>query len=291
MSSPKRGLGKGLAALIGGSPIPVTSAEVVREVPVNDIRPNPFQPRKNFASEPLDELKRSIAEYGVLVPVIVRRREDGYELIAGERRWRACAALRRPTIPAIVRTSDDRQTLEFAIVENLQREDLNPLEEAAGFAYLIEEHHFTQEDVARRLGKSRPAVANTLRLLTLSDPIKALVAEGRLSAGHARALLAAPESERVELAERAVRHGLTVRALERLVENAKAAPPRRRSATLRPLSAEERDFERRLRERFGTHVALVRHGRGGRIEFRFGNDEDLLRLGDLFLRDESQEDA
>lgn len=291
MSVPKRGLGKGLAALIGESPVPITGAEVVRDIPVNDIRPNPFQPRKSFAAETLDELKTSIAEYGVLVPVIVRRRDEGYELIAGERRWRACAALMRATIPAIVRTSDDRQTLEFAIVENLQREDLNPLEEAAGFAYLIEEHHFTQEDVARRLGKSRPAVANTLRLLALRDPIKAMVADGRLSAGHARALLAAPEALRVELAERAVRHGLTVRALERMIESAKAGPTARRSATLRPLSAEERDFERRLRERFGTHVALVRHGRGGRIEFRFGNDEDLIRLGDLFLRDPLREES
>ena len=273
-----------MAALLGEAAVPVASAhEVVREIPVAEIRPNPFQPRKNFAAETLDELKTSIAEYGVLVPIIVRRRNDGYELIAGERRWRACAALLRPTIPAIVRTSDDRQTLEFAIVENLQREDLNPLEEAAGFAYLIEEHHFTQEDVARRLGKSRPAVANTLRLLALSEPIKAMVADGRLSAGHARALLTAPENARLELAERAVHRGLTVRTLERLAEKSKSSPSGRRSAALRELSPEERDFEQRLRERFGTHVALVRHGRGGRIELRFSNDGELMRLGDLLL--------
>jgi ParB family chromosome partitioning protein len=283
MSAPKRGLGRGLAALLGDSSVPVAGAhEIVRDISVNDIRPNPFQPRKNFTAEALDELKTSIAEYGVLVPVIVRRRDEGYELIAGERRWRACAALMRPTIPAIVRQSDDRQTLEYAIVENLQREDLNPLEEAAGFAYLIEEHRFTQEDVARRLGKSRSAVTNTLRLLSLGEPIKIMVSDGRLSAGHARALLSAPEAMRLELAERAVHHALTVRALERLAERSKT-PGRRRAATLRPLSAEERDFERRLREHFGTHVALVRHGRGGRIELRFGNDEDLLRLSDLLL--------
>ena len=263
--------------------VPVAAAhEVVREIPVVDIRPNPFQPRKNFAAETLDELKESIAQYGVLVPIIVRRNNDRYELIAGERRWRACAALQRPTIPAIVRTSDDRQTLEFAIVENLQREDLNPLEEAAGFEYLIEEYGFTQEEVARRIGKSRPAVANTLRLLTLSEPIKAMVADGRLAAGHARALLTAPENARPALAEHAVKRALTVRALERLAEKSKTSP-RRRSGTLRPLTPEERDFEGRLRERLGTHVALVRHRRGGRIEIRFSNDDELTRLGDLLL--------
>jgi ParB family transcriptional regulator, chromosome partitioning protein len=282
MSAPKRGLGRGLAALLGESAVPVASSgEVVREIPVGEIRPNPFQPRKTFAADALDELKASIAEYGVLVPIIVRRREQGYELIAGERRWRACAELQRPTIPALIRTSDDRQTLEFAIVENLQRENLNPLEEAAGFAYLIEEHGLTQEEVARRLGKSRPAVANTLRLLGLSDPIKAMLLDGRLSAGHARALLAAPESDREALANRAVSEGATVRSLERIVAG-RAAPPQR-SPLLRPLSPEERDFEARLREKFGTHVAVVRYGRGGRIELRFSDDAELTRLGDLLL--------
>lgn len=286
MSAPKRGLGRGLAALLGEAAVPVASSgEVVREVPVGDIRPNPFQPRKHFAADALDELKASITEYGVLVPIIVRRRDDGYELIAGERRWRACADLQRPTIPALIRASDDRQTLEFAIVENLQRENLNPLEEAAGFAYLIEEYGLTQEEVARRLGKSRPAVANTLRLLGLSDRIKAMLFDGRLSAGHARALLAAPERERESLADRAVSDGTTVRGLERIVGGRAAPPPR--SPLLRPLSADERDFEARLREKFGTHVAVVRYGRGGRIELRFSDESELTRLGDLLLREQT----
>jgi len=285
MSAPKRGLGKGLAALLGDAPVPTASShEVVREIPIGEITPNPFQPRKSFATEPLDELKSSIAEYGVLVPVIVRRRGDGYELIAGERRWRACAALLRATIPAIVRASDDRQTLELAIVENLQREDLNPLEEAAGFHYLLDEYGLTQEELARRLGKSRPAVANALRLLGLSDPVKAMLVDGRLSAGHARALLSAPEHDRGELAQRAVDQGLTVRALERLTGVDAASRPKAAPA-LRALSPEERDFETRLRERFGTHVAVVRYGRGGRIEFRFGNEGELTRIGDLLLGD------
>ncbi|MBV8725471.1 MAG: ParB/RepB/Spo0J family partition protein [Candidatus Eremiobacteraeota bacterium] len=283
MSDRKRGLGRGLAALLGESAVPVAAAhEVVRDIPLAEIRPNPFQPRKNFDEATLDELKASIAEYGVLVPIIVRRQGETYELIAGERRWRACAALSRATIPAIVRTSDDRQTLEFAIVENLQREDLNPLEEAAGFEHLMEEYGFTQEELSRRLGKSRPAVANALRLLGLPEPIKAMVAGGRLSAGHARALLGAPESMRLPLAERCRKEGLTVRALERLVERLKGTAPRRASAP-HPLSPEERDFEARLRERFGTHVALVRYGSGGRIELRFADDAELMRLGDVLL--------
>jgi ParB family transcriptional regulator, chromosome partitioning protein len=286
MSAPKRGLGRGLSALLGEAAVPVSSSqEVVREIPISEITPNPFQPRKHFDAGTLDELKTSIAEYGVLVPIIVRRREDGYELVAGERRWRASAALLRPTIPAIVRASDDRQTLEFAIVENLQRENLNPLEEAAGFQYLAEEYGLTQEEVARRVGKSRAAVANTLRLLALPDAIKLMLVDGRLSAGHARALLAIPEVNRGLLAERAVSEGLTVRALERLVD-ASTTPADRRSPVLRPLSPEERDFEARLRERFGTHVALVRYGRGGRIELRFSGDEELTRIGDLLLGEE-----
>jgi ParB family chromosome partitioning protein len=269
--------------LLGDAAVPTaTSHEVVRDIPLAEITPNPFQPRKTFAAEPLDELKASIAEYGVLVPVIVRRRGDGYELIAGERRWRACAALQRATIPAIVRASDDRQTLELAIVENLQREDLNPLEEAAGFAHLLDEYGLTQDELARRLGKSRPAVANTLRLLGLSDTIKAMLVEGRLSAGHAKALLAAPEAARDALARRAVAEGLTVRALERLTGS---SPPGAAKATPAPrtLSPEERDFEARLRERFGSHVAVLRSERGGRIEIRFSDDAELARLGDLLL--------
>ncbi len=287
MSAAKRGLGRGLAALLGDSAVPVAgSQEVVREIAVTAITPNPFQPRTTFDAGALDELKASIAEYGVLVPIIVRRRGEGYELIAGERRWRACAALLRPTIPAIVRASDDRQTLEFAIVENLQRENLNPLEEAAGFQYLMSEYGLTQEEVARRLGKSRPAVANALRLLGLSDAIKAMLVAGSLSAGHARALLGAPEPARTTLAQRAIDEGLSVRALERLIATAASPPPPARPAA-RALSPEESEFEARLRARFGTHVALVRYERGGRIELRFSNDEELMRLSDLLLDERS----
>jgi ParB family transcriptional regulator, chromosome partitioning protein len=283
MSTARRGLGRGLASLLGDSAVPTSSVnEVVREIPVAEIAPNPFQPRKSFEASALEELKASIAEYGVLVPIIVRRRDDGYELIAGERRWRACAALMRPTVPAIVRASDDRQTLEFAIVENLQRENLNPLEEAAGFQHLVDEYGLTQEQLAQRLGKSRPAVANALRLLGLSDAIKALLVDGRLSAGHARTLLTVPEADRLALAQRAIAEGLSVRALERLAVSTESSRPQT-VPTPRALTPDERDFESRLRERLGTHVSVVRKGRGGRIEVRFENDEELMRLGDLLL--------
>jgi len=283
MSQAKRGLGKGLGALLGDAPVPTSPEKdgALREISVGSITPNPFQPRERFDAAAMDELQASIAAYGVLVPIIVRKRGDAFELIAGERRWRASAALQRATIPAIVRESDDRDSLEVAIIENLQRENLNPIEEAAGFASLMEEHEYTQEDLARRLGRSRPAIANALRLLALPDAIKALLADGRLSAGHGRALLAAPGPERLKLAERAVREALSVRALEKLTGAVKG--PAAAGARTRELTPDEADFESRLRARYGTHVALVRAGKGGKIEFRFASENELLRLSDLLL--------
>lgn len=281
----RRGLGRGLDALLGDTPVPLSpSAQPgLREIALDAITPNPFQPRKAFTSDALDELQRSIAQHGVLVPIIVRRRGEGYELIAGERRWRASAALGRATIPAIVRESGDRDSLEVAIVENLQREDLNPIEEAAGLKALIDEHGFTQDDVAQRVGKNRSTVANALRLLVLPDAIAAMLVDRRLSAGHARALLAAPPDRRLELARRAIDESLSVRALERLatVPVTPATPSRTGGAPA--LSPDEDDFQTRLRERFATHVAIVRSGRGGRVELRFSDDADLVRLGDLLL--------
>ena len=295
-TAPKRGLGRGLGALLGDAPVPVAPAthavpapagppgESIRQIPVDKIRPNPYQPRKSFEPAALEELQASITEHGVLVPVLVRERGDGYELIAGERRWRASAALQRATIPAIVRPSDDRESLEVAIIENLQREDLNPLEEAAGIAQLIEAHQFTQEQVAQRLGKSRPSVTNILRLLTLPEPIKALIADGRVTLGHAKALLGAPESARWTLAQRVANEGISVRALERIVaallspQEAKPAAPAQRA-----LTPEEREFESRLRTHVGGPVALRRNGRGGSIEIKFSSENDLIRIADILL--------
>lgn len=284
MSPQKRGLGRGLDALFGESK---PAAGRVETIAVERIRPNPFQPRKRFDDSTMNELRASIAEYGVLVPILVRERGDGYELIAGERRWRAAAALRQATIPAIVRASDDRDTLEVAIVENLQREDLGALEEASGFAHLMEAYGYTQEQLAERLAKSRPAIANALRLLALSDAIKAMLADGRLTAGHARALLAAPERERLALARRAIAEGLSVRQLERLAGAVTTKQARDTSTPSSRLTAEEQDFESRLRFRLATHVALRRSGGGGKIEIKFADEKDLIRVADILLGEPS----
>ena len=284
MSAPRRGLGRGLDALLGtpaAAAPPPASASGVAEIPVDRITPNPYQPRKAFDPGALDDLKRSIEAYGVLVPIIVRQRGDGYEIVAGERRWRASAQLRRSTSPAILLSAGDRDTLEVAMVENLQRENLNALEEAAGYQSLIDDHGFTQADVARRLSKSQPAVSNALRLLALPDAIKAMLADGSLSAGHGRALLALPFDKQLPLARRAIAEGLPVRAIERLAARAE----RGEKNGAREASADDRAFESRLRERYGTRATLVRAKRGGHIELRFASEEELLRLGDLLLEE------
>lgn len=286
-NAPKRGLGRGLGALLGEGPIPTAPAhaggEVIRQIPVDRVRPNPNQPRKVFDAAALDELKTSIAEHGVLVPILVRERGDGYELIAGERRWRACAALQLGSLPAIVRHASDTHSLELAIIENLQREDLNALEEAHGISELIETHGYTQEQVAQRLGKARSSVANALRLLLLPDAITSMIAQGLLSAGHAKALLAAPEAARLELAKRVARDGVSVRALERIVTALTSAPAGKAPAAVSGLSPEEREFESRLRTRVGAHVALRRNGTGGRIEIGFASEAELIRIAEILL--------
>jgi ParB family chromosome partitioning protein len=267
-----------------GEPVapPAAPARGLVQVPVETIAPNPHQPRVTFAPDALDELRASIAEFGVLVPIIVRKLPgEGYELIAGERRWRASQMARLETIPAIVRRADDRESLEVAIIENLQRENLDPLEEAMGFAHLIETYGFTQERVAERVGRSRPAIANALRLLGLSDAIKALVRTGKLTAGHARALLALPPERREEAAARAARDGLSVRAVERL---ALAGGAKRRSPKAEP-AADGSDWLERLRYRLATHVSAETSGRGGTISIRYADPDELVRIVDLLLGD------
>ena len=219
----------------------------------------------------------------MLVPILVRPRGTDYELIAGERRWRAATAAGLDAIPAIVREADDRESLEVAIIENLQRENLDPLEEAMGFSHLIESFGFTQDRVAERVGRSRPAIANALRLLSLSDAIKALVRSGTLSVGHARALLAFPEDAREAFAYRVIREGLTVRAVEAAASA--SAPPKSpkppRAQTSRAAHVDE--VEGRLRYRFGTHVSIVPAGDGGSVTLRYADEADLMRIVDLLL--------
>lgn len=288
----KRGLGSGLGALLGdGGTADVTTAAPpakrdLQQIPIAHIRPNPHQPRVTFAADALDELRASIAAFGVLVPVIVRERDGGYELIAGERRLRASQAAGLQTIPAIVRPAGDREALEVAIIENLQRENLDALEEAMGFAHLMEAYDFTQEQAAERVGKSRPSIANALRLLSLPDSVKQLVREGKLTAGHGRALLALPPERREPMARRAVDEELSVRALEKLAQD--ATPKRARpSASPRRANSDHDAFVERLRYKFATQVRVVQHDRGGTIELRYADASDLVRIADLLLGDAS----
>lgn len=275
MEVKRRALGRGLGALLQPSPPSPEAAEnPVREVPVERIAPNPLQPRRSFADDSLGELIESIRANGVLQPVLVRPRGDGYELIAGERRWRAARAAGLRCIPAVVRQADDREALELAIVENLQRDDLDPIEEAEAYHKLITEFGLTQDEVARRVGRSRPAVANAVRLLALPPEVRERIRDGSLSPGHGRALaaLSSPADQR-RLAAEAVRRGLNVRALEALVRDGRARTPPARAAEADPdREAMERDLARRL----GTRVRLRLRGKGkGVLEITFHSLEEL----------------
>lgn len=297
----KSALGRGLGALLGGSsvaasPVPSSASptaplspppdngEMVRRVPLDRVRPCPLQPRRQFPPETLNELADSIRAQGVLQPLIVRTRGQHYELIAGERRWRAAQLLRLTEVPVIVREADDATVLEMALVENLQRESLNPMEEAFGYQGLIDQFHLTQEEAAVKVGISRVAVANSLRLLRLPERVQASLRDGRLSTGHAKAILGLADTEAQQVAsDRVIREGLTVRQTEELVAHWSATRAAlgsdssgRRPGTTR--DAHIVDLEGRVRERFGTKV-LLRYRRGkGALEVRFFSDDELERI-------------
>jgi len=284
----RSGLGKGLGSLI---PADVEGDEgTFRELNVDEITPNRYQPRDHFDEESLSALAASIAEVGVIQPIVVRATDDdGYELIAGERRWRAAKRAGLPSIPAILRDSDDLSSLETAVVENLHRQDLNALEEAAAYQQLIEDFAFTQDQVATRVGRSRSAVANTIRLLHLPAPVQRLVIEGQLSAGHARALLAAPDAASQQaLARRVVKERLTVRDIEELLRgegeeavesdsaSSSSAPTRETVGTTTDPGVLE--LEELLAARLETRVK-VQLGKGpGRLVVDFADLDDLERI-------------
>jgi ParB family chromosome partitioning protein len=289
---PKRGLGRGLGALLGEQRPMESATRATNEVPVDAIRPNPRQPRTAFDAESMAELEQSIRELGVLVPIIVRPLASApgvYELVAGERRWRAATAAGLTSIPAIVREVDDRTSLEVAIVENLQRQGLDAIEEAMGFQHLIDEFGFTQERVAERVGKSRPTVANALRLLTLDDALKARLRRGALSVGHARALLALDPAIREAVAAQVERDQLTVRDVERMGAKRQEAPSAPRVAVATPRKSPDLEaVESRLRYRLGAPVGIVSGATGdGRIEIRFSSQGDLARIVDLLLAEDA----
>ena len=278
MTKPK-GLGKGLGALMGDVSLQSQEGGSVT-LPLAQIQPGLDQPRKRFDQDSLAELADSIREHGILQPLTVRRLSSGYyQIIAGERRWRAAKEAGLTTVPALIIEADDRKVMELALIENLQREDLNPVEEALGYETLIREYGLTQDGVARRMGKSRPAVANALRLLTLPPRARALLEEGKLSAGHARAVLAAPEKLRDALAEQIVREGLSVRQAEQLAKKLAAKkPPKARPAADPQAALYLRDAEKSLSGRLGRRVRILPGRKKGRVELEYYNEEDLEAL-------------
>jgi ParB family transcriptional regulator, chromosome partitioning protein len=288
----KPGLGRGLGALLPGAAVEEAGTDAAAgliELDVEEIHPNPRQPRTEFAVEELEELASSIRELGVLQPVVVRpRRQGGYELLVGERRLRASKLAGARRVPAIVREADDRQALEQALVENVQRQDLHALDEANAYRNLVELFELTQEEAARRVGKSRVHITNTLRLLELPDEIKALLAEGRLQAGHARALLAIKDpEERLAVARRAAEEGLTVRQIEGIArgdEESSDAEPGGTTKERRPKrQGAYPDLEESLADHLGTQVR-IESGRGrGRVVVSFGSRDDLHRIVELLL--------
>lgn len=276
----KHGLGRGLGALLPSSPVPAVEAGAsrVQELPIDSIVANPRQPRKAFDDNSLRDLSQSLKRSGVLQPLVVRRHGQQFEIVVGERRWRAAKMAGLTYIPAVVRETTDAETLELALVENLLREDLNPMEEAEAYQRLLTEFAWTQEELGQRVGKDRSSVANCLRLLKLPELIQADLRAGRLTMGHARALLSlASPAEQLKLREEILAHSWSVRATEEGVQRKQRQAPRRAGRR----SAELAALEDSLRETLATRVRLVGSERAGRIEITYTSAEDLERLTEL----------
>ncbi len=297
----KVALGKGLSALINtrvASPTPaVESGERVQLISLAQIVPTPLQPRTVFRDEHLEELVASIKEHGIIQPLIARRRGDLFELIAGERRWRAAQQVGLAEAPVIIREASDQDVLELALIENLQREDLNPIEEANAFARLAREFGLRQEDIAQKVGKSRAAIANSMRLLDLHEQVQGWLTQERISVGHAKVLLALKSRDEQELlADEIIRRGLTVRAAEKLVaqhfaQSGTTKPTRNGVAGAGPaaLAPAVQHLQNRLQQRLATHVAVHHGEKRGRIEIEYYGNDDLQRLlGLLGLQPEEQ---
>lgn len=273
----KKGLGRGLGALIPELESSEKERQQIAELEIKLIDRNPQQPRREFDADKLSELADSIREHGVVQPIVVKPVGERYQIVAGERRWRAAQLAGLIKVPAVVRSFTEQEQMEIALIENLQREDLNPLEEAEAFRVLLDQFGLTQEELSRRLGKSRPQISNTLRLLQLSDAVREHVRAGRLSMGHAKVLLGVENAElQWELAEMVVLRGLSVRELEAMItRSTEEAPPKRER---KPLSVEMRAVEGRLREYFGTPVKLQFAGDKGKLEITFFGEEGLQRI-------------
>ena len=293
----KGGLGRGLDALFADA-VPVSdpvkeeikqrdekktedkSGDSVQYINIHDIMPNANQPRKTFSEEKIDELAKSIKEHGIIQPIVVRKKDKSYEIVAGERRWRAARKAELTQVPCLIRELSDEQNMLIAIIENMQREDLNPVEEAEGLNQMIATFGMTQEQISRSVGKSRPYIANSLRLLKLPDYIKEDMAEGRISAAHGRTLIPVEdETVRKALCERIIKEGLSVRETERLVSEQGKAKKRRPAAKVK--NPDVARVEEELKETLGTRVTINQNGKKGKIEIEFFSRDELDRLIDL----------
>ncbi|MBR2614694.1 MAG: ParB/RepB/Spo0J family partition protein [Clostridia bacterium] len=285
-----RGLGKGLSALFSETEEDYGKSLIfdeenepkqgVSEIEIDSIFANPNQPRKVFDQTALEELSSSIAKHGVIMPIIVNKSGDKYMIIAGERRFRASKLAGLKKVPVIIKNYSERQIKEISLIENLQREDLNPIEAANAMRSLMEEYGLTQEDLADRIGKSRPAITNTLRLLTLNRDVVKMVADGTLSAGHARTLISMPSEEQLKMAKAVVKEGISVREVEKRVKEY-FNPPEKVKKVKQPLSLELQDLVERMQRTFGTKVNAIGNDKKGRIYIDYYTRDDLDRLSEF----------
>jgi len=272
-----KGLGKGINALFPGEDLDLDQLEQVEQILISDIKPNPFQPRKIFDEDALKELCESIKEHGVLQPIILRKKGSKFEIVVGERRFRASQLANLETIPAVIRELNDQQMMELAILENLQREDLTAIEEAEAYQNLIEHLNLTQEQLAFRLGKSRPHIANHIRLLSLPKVVRDAISDGIFSMGHGKALLGLKKKKNIPLImQKSLKENLNVRQLEALVQRLNENVPRETKKVEKDIFTKEKESE--LREMFGTPVSIVKNKDKGKIEIEFYSDDDLERI-------------
>ncbi|MGG4489325.1 ParB/RepB/Spo0J family partition protein [Metabacillus idriensis] len=281
-----KGLGKGINALFTN--MEVSKDETLQDIKIKDLRPNPYQPRKTFLPGAIEELKESILQHGILQPIIVRKSIKGYEIVVGERRFRAAKAAGLQAVPAVIRELTEQQMMELALLENLQREDLSPIEEAAAYQSLLDHLHITQEELARRLGKSRPHIANHLRLLSLPEDIQTLISEGKISMGHGRTLLGLKKKDKLKpLADKIMKEQLNVRQVELFVQQLNENVSRETKKKTGSQDIFIRERESYLREYFGTSVTIKQQKKKGKIEIEFFSKEDLERILELLEAEQS----
>jgi ParB family transcriptional regulator, chromosome partitioning protein len=277
----KKGLGRGLGALIPSLEPNRTENRPFLFVGIEEVKPNPFQPRKKVKEAAIEQLAESIKEKGIIQPLLVRKVDDGYELIAGERRWRAAQKAGLTEIPVLIREAEPTSQLELALIENIQRQNLNAMEEAEAYQRLIQEFNISQEEVARRVGKERSSVANFLRLLKLSPWVQEKIAEGALSFGHAKCLLSLESAlDQNKMAEGVIEKGLSVRELERMIQK-QGRTPAKKSFAAAPIF--EDDWVKDMIRKYKTRIKLKRKKKGGLLEIHFHSEEDLIRIVDLLM--------